>query len=84
MKTPHVIKSIGNHLKPAHILVGSIAALLVVQTSSDLQAWNDVPDTDPNLTLTDYSASPSVEASVKYTLPTGAAKSFVRLKVIPK
>jgi hypothetical protein len=56
----------------------------VVQTSSDLQSWNDVADTDPNLILTDYSAGPPVvEASVKYTLPTGAPKSFVRLKVIP-
>jgi hypothetical protein len=56
----------------------------VVQTSSDLQSWNDVPDTNPNLILTDYSAGPPVvEASVKYTLPTGAPKSFVRLKVIP-
>ncbi|MCX6866511.1 MAG: hypothetical protein NTV46_09895 [Verrucomicrobia bacterium] len=56
----------------------------VVQTSSDLQVWNDVADTDPNLILTDYSAGPPVvEASVKYTLPTGAAKSFVRFKVTP-
>jgi hypothetical protein len=58
----------------------------VVQTSSDLQMWNDVPGTgDSNLILTDYSAgSPPVEASVKYTLPTGEPKIFVRLKVTPK
>jgi hypothetical protein len=51
----------------------------VVQTSSDLQTWTDVvgtgPTADPNLS--------NIAGSVSYTLPTGAAKSFVRLKVTP-
>ena len=55
----------------------------VVQTSSDLQSWNDVADTDPNLILTDYSAGPpAVDGSLSYTL-TGASPRFVRLKVTP-
>ena len=47
----------------------------VVQTSTNLQNWVDVPGTDPKLSNT--------AGSVSYTLPTGAAKSFVRLKVTP-
>ncbi len=55
----------------------------VVQTSSDLQTWTDVLKTDPNLILIDPVVSPPADGSVSYTLPTGAAKSFVRLKVTP-
>jgi hypothetical protein len=47
----------------------------VVQTSTDLLNWNDVPSTgDANLI--------NVSGSVSYTL-TGAGKKFVRLKVVP-
>ena len=47
----------------------------VVQISSDLSVWNDVPDTgDPNLSNT--------SSSVSYTL-TGTTPLFVRLVVTP-
>jgi autotransporter-associated beta strand protein len=53
----------------------------VVQTSSDLQTWTDVPVTE--VILTDYSAGPPPsDGSVSYTL-TGASPRFVRLKVTP-
>ncbi len=55
----------------------------VVQTSSDLQTWTDVLDTDLNLINTDYSAGPpAVDGELSYTL-TGASPRFVRLKVTP-
>ncbi|MCX6867778.1 MAG: hypothetical protein NTV46_16480 [Verrucomicrobia bacterium] len=47
----------------------------VVQISSNLQTWTDVPATgDPNLS--------NLSGSVSYTL-TGASPSFARLKVTP-
>ena len=47
----------------------------VVQISTDLSVWNDVPDTgDPNLS--------STSSSVSYTL-TGTTPLFVRLVVTP-
>jgi hypothetical protein len=47
----------------------------VVQTSTDLVSWSDVPGTtDPNLE--------NISGSVSYTL-TGTGKEFVRLKVTP-
>ena len=56
----------------------------VVQTSSDLQTWADVPATgDPNLINTNYSAGPpAVDGELSYTL-TGTSPRFVRLKVTP-
>ncbi|MCP5546869.1 MAG: hypothetical protein H7A50_05785 [Akkermansiaceae bacterium] len=47
----------------------------LVQTSDDLVVWDDIEDTDPNLTNT--------AGSVSYSLPTGETKIFVRLKVAP-
>jgi hypothetical protein len=48
--------------------------VFVVQTSTDLVNWTDVPGTDPNLVNT--------SGSVAYTV-TGTGKKFVRLKVSP-
>ena len=45
----------------------------VVQTSTDLTAWADVPSGDTYLKNTN--------ASVTYTLPSGAGEIFVRLRV---
>ena len=65
------------------ILSGQYGIEFVVQTSSDLQTWTDVLDTDTSLINTDYSAGPpAVDGSLSYTL-TGASPRFVRLKVTP-
>ena len=47
----------------------------VVQTSSDIASWTDVPITDANLTNT--------PGLVSYTLTVGPDRYFVRLKVTP-
>ena len=47
----------------------------VVQTSSDIASWTDVPITDANLT--------STPGLVSYTLTVGPDRYFVRLKVTP-
>ncbi len=47
----------------------------VVQTSSDLSSWTDILVGNPSLN--------NVAGSVSYTVPTGAGKVFVRLKVTP-
>ena len=52
MKTPHVIKSIGNHLKPARILAGSIAALLAVPAAQAVPLRWDITSGD-GATITD-------------------------------
>jgi hypothetical protein len=65
-----------------NILSGQYGTEFVVQTSSDLQKWVDVPSgqLDAN---TDYAAGPpAVDGSLSYTL-TGASPRFVRLKVTP-
>ena len=49
----------------------------VVQTSSDLALWTDVPLAN----LTTNTSGPG--GSLTYTLPTGAGKLFVRLVVRP-
>jgi len=61
---------------------GQYGTQFVVQISSDLQTWTDVPvgNLDTN---SDYSAGPpAVDGSLSYTL-TGASPSFARLKVTP-
>lgn len=47
----------------------------VIQTSSDLKTWADVPSNDSKLNNT--------TGSVVYTFPSGASKTFVRLTVTP-
>jgi hypothetical protein len=47
--------------------------VFVVQTSTDLVNWTDVPGTDPKLVNT--------SGSISYTL-TGTGKQFARLKVL--
>ncbi|GAA5126456.1 autotransporter-associated beta strand repeat-containing protein [Luteolibacter yonseiensis] len=47
----------------------------VIQTSSDLRTWADVPSNDPKLN--------NATGSVSYTFPSGSSKTFVRLSVTP-
>ncbi|BCU79697.1 autotransporter-associated beta strand repeat-containing protein [Luteolibacter sp. LG18] len=54
---------------------GSYGTAFVVQTSPDLTTWTDILANDSNLS--------NAAGSVQYTLPTGAGKLFVRLKVTP-
>ena len=48
----------------------------VVQKSTDLATWDDVPSGDPNLN--------NAGDSVSYTLPAGSGKLFTRLAVTPQ
>jgi hypothetical protein len=47
----------------------------IVQTSTNLEHWDDVLAGDPKLS--------NLDGSVSYTLPQGAGKVFVRLSVTP-
>ena len=54
----------------------AIVTSVKVQFSSDLANWNDVLLTDPSIDASD-------STKIVYTLPTGSAKKFCRLVVIP-
>jgi len=58
-----------------NIPASAYGSQFVIQISTDLTTWTNVPSSDPDLL--------NASGSVSYTVPTGAAKYFVRLRVDP-